>query len=289
MRTGRYDDAVAANRASIAADARYLAQVAAQGAYRVGYVAHNHDFLWAAAAMNGQSEIALAAAREAWPSACGPGRSDLSSGMLQHYYVLPLFTLVRFGRWREILVDVLPPDVGEPYPLAMWHYARGTAYAKTGHLDQAREELAILETLARDPILSRVRMKNINPAEALVKIAVLTLRADIAAAENNPADAVALLTEATTIEDALAYDEPHLWLAPTRHALGAALLAAGRAPEAEAVYREDLRHYPENAWSLAGLVASLRAQGRVHEATDAEQRLRWAAQHADVAITRSRF
>jgi tetratricopeptide (TPR) repeat protein len=187
------------------------------------------------------------------------------------------------------LVDTLPPDVGEPYPLAMWHYARGTAYAKTGRSDRAREELLTLETLSRDPALSRVRMKNINPAEAIVEIAVRTLRADIAAAEDRPADAIALLTEATAIEDGLAYDEPHLWLAPTRHALGAALLAARRAPEAEAVYREDLRHYPENAWSLAGLVASLRVQGRVDEVTDAEERLRRATQHADVAIVRSRF
>lgn len=289
MRTGRYDDAVAANQASIAADALYLAQVDAQGAYRVGYVAHNHHFLWAAATMNGQSELALAAARDAFPAACGPGQSDFSNGMLQHYYVLPLFTHVRFGHWREILVDTLPPDVSEPYPLAMWHYARGTAYAKTGRLDQAREELLTLETLSRDPALSRVRMKNINPGKALVKIAVLTLRADIAAAENSSADAVALLTEATAIEDGLAYDEPHLWLAPTRHALGAALLAADRVPEAEVVYREDLRHYPENAWSLAGLAEALRRLGRVNEAMDAEGRLHRASLHADVAILQSRF
>ncbi len=65
MRTGRYADAVAANEASIAADRRYLEQVDAQGAYRVGYVAHNHHFLWASAAMEGRSAVALAAARAA--------------------------------------------------------------------------------------------------------------------------------------------------------------------------------------------------------------------------------
>ena len=171
----------------------------------------------------------------------------------------------------------------------MCHYARGTAYAKTGRLDRAGEELAILERLARDPALSRVRMKNINPAEGLVKIGVFTLRADIAAAEHRSDDAVALLTQATAIEDSFAYDEPHLWLAPTRPALGAALLAAGRAPEAEAVYREDLRHYPENAWSLAGLAEAQRRLGRVNEASDAEGRLHRASQHADVAIVQSRF
>jgi tetratricopeptide (TPR) repeat protein len=85
MRTGRYADASAANRRSIEADERYLAQVDAQGAYRVGYVAHNHHFLWASAAMQGRSREAIAAARAAWPAACGPGSRDRSTAIQQHY------------------------------------------------------------------------------------------------------------------------------------------------------------------------------------------------------------
>ncbi len=289
MRTGRYDEAVRANERSIAADLRYLAELDAQGAYRVGYVAHNHHFLWAAAAMDGRSELARNAARDAWPAACGPGRSDRGTAILQHYYVLPLFALVRFGRWEEILTETLPPDVIEPYPLAMWHYARGTAYAKTGRLAQARVELAALEKIAADPALERARIKNINAATALVRIAVLTLQADIASAAKDPGEAVRLLTNATTIEDALIYDEPHLWLAPTRHALGAALLAAGKSAEAERAYREDLAHYPENAWSLAGLARALAQQGKAGEAAGVRTRLAAASARADVRITASRF
>ena len=170
-------------------------------AYRVGYVAHNQHFLWAAAAMEGRSALALAAARAAFPSACGPGRGDRSTGILQQYYVLPLYALVRFGRWREILEDTLPPDVDEPYALAIWHYARGTAFARTGRIVEARRELDALERLAADPGLQRARIKNINPAAALVRIAVLTLGADIAAADGRPDDAVARLVEAVAIED----------------------------------------------------------------------------------------
>ena len=278
----------AANERSIAADARYLAQVDAQGAYRVGYVAHNHHFLWAAAAMTGRGAAALAAARAAYPAACGPGREDRSTGILQHYYVLPLFTLVRFGRWREILEETLPPDVYEPYPLAIWHYARGTALARTGRIAAARSELAAVERLAADPRLAQARVKNINAAEALVRIARLTLTADIATAEQRPADAVAALAEATAIEDALAYDEPHLWLAPTRHALGAALIDAGRAAEAERVYREDLAHYPDNGWSLAGLAQAQRRQGQLDAAQVTERRFLAAWRNADVEIAASR-
>jgi tetratricopeptide (TPR) repeat protein len=289
MRVGRYGDAVAANERSIAVDERYVAQVDAQGAYRVGYVAHNHHFLWAAAAMQGSSALALAAARAAYPAACGPGRSDRGTGILQHYYVLPVYTLVRFGRWREILEETLPPDVAEPYPLAIWHYARGTAYAKTGRLKEARRELLAVEGLAVDTDLASVRIKNINAAAALVEIARLTLHADIALAEGRTGAAVAALTEATAIEDGLSYDEPHLWLAPTRHALGAALLAAGRPADAERVYREDLAHYPDNGWALAGLAAAQRAQGASAAATATDARYSKAWRSADVVLTGSRF
>jgi tetratricopeptide (TPR) repeat protein len=289
MRVGRYADASKANEASIDADRVYLAQVDAQGAYRVGYVAHNHHFLYASAAMEGRSRVALAAAQAAYPAACGPSPGDRSTGILQQYTVLPLFAQVRFGRWKEILEDTLPPDVDEPYPRAIWHYARGTAFARTGRLAEAHGELVRLDAIALDPALQRIRIKNINAAGALVRIAQLTLRADLAAAEGRSADAVKLLTEAVAIEDALVYDEPHLWLAPTRHALGAALLASGRYDDAQRVYREDLRHYPANGWSLAGLADALRRSGRVDEALVVEQQAHAAWRRADVPLPSPRF
>jgi len=289
LRTGRYQDAILANRKSIEADRRYLDAVDAQGAYRVGYVAHNHHFLYAAAAMAGEGRLAIDAAKAAWPAACGPRPGDRSTAILQHYYVLPLYALVRFGRWDEILRDTLPPDVAEPYPLAIWHYARGTARARLGQLAAAREDLARLERYAADPALAKTKIKNINAAEKLARIAALTLRADIALAERKPADAVPLLVEATAIEDSLTYDEPHLWLAPTRHALGAALLEAGRAADAERVYREDLAHYPENGWSLRGLAIAQKKQGRQVAAQETEQRMRSAFRTADKLPPASRY
>jgi hypothetical protein len=44
------------------------------------------------------------------------------------------------------------------------------------------------------------------------------------------------------------------------------LLQFGRAVEAERVFRDDLKTFPENGWSLLGLARSLRAQGRGAEA-----------------------
>jgi hypothetical protein len=71
--------------------------------------------------------------------------------------------------------------------------------------------------------------------------------------------------------------------------LGAILLEAGRAEQAETVYRQDLKQLPENGWSLFGLWQSLDAQGqRNQEAVDVRQRFENAWVHADVDLTSSR-
>ena len=289
MRVGRFDAAIRANQRSIESDLRYLTQVDAQGAYRVGYVAHNHHFLWAAASMAGRQALALEAAQAAWPAACGPARRDPGTAIVQQYAVLPYFTLVRFGQWDTLLRDTLPPDSAEPYPLAIWHYARGTALARSGQIDLARGELARLQALAANPVLAGFKIKNINPTARLVRIALLTLQADLALAGGEAPAAVALLREATRVEDGLEYDEPHLWLAPTRHALGAALLAAGQPGEAARVYREDLQHYPANGWSLTGLALALDQSGQPGPARQAAQQAKAAFAQAERRPPGSRF
>jgi tetratricopeptide (TPR) repeat protein len=283
MRVGRYAEASAVSERSIKADERYLAQVQAQNKYLVGYAAHNHHFLWAATAMEGRSRAAIDAARTAYRVACGP-QPSLRDGTLQHYYALEHYALVRFARWDEILKATLPPDTEAPYPLAVWHFARGMAYARTGKLRDARRALEALEKTTVDPTLTDVQVKNINPASSLIRIATLTLRAELEVADRKPLVAVKLLEEAVAIEDGLAADEPHLWLAPTRHALGAALLRVGRAAEAESAYREDLAHYPENGWSLYGLSEALAKQGRTDEARDLDERFQTAWRRADVDL-----
>ena len=54
---------------------------------------------------------------------------------------------------------------------------------------------------------------------------------------------IAHFQEAVHIQDSLRYAEPPSWYYPVRQSLGAALLQAGRAEAAEAVYRQDLKQY----------------------------------------------
>jgi Flp pilus assembly protein TadD len=99
--------------------------------------------------------------------------------------------------------------------------------------------------------------------------------------------AVADLTEAVAREDKLRYDEPPDWIQPVRHALGAVLLELGRAPEAESVYREDLKRAPGNVWALHGLAESQRLQKKDADAKATDAQLRVAMKKADVKLTSS--
>ena len=78
-------------------------------------------------------------------------------------------------------------------------------------------------------------------------------------------------------------------LFPTRHLLGAELLAAGKASEAEAVYREDLKRHPNNGWSFYGLGQALALQKKEADAAAARKEFEQAWQRADVQLSASAF
>ena len=128
-----------------------------------------------------------------------------------------------------------------------------------------------------------------NPALPLYTIASLRAKARLAMAGREQRTAIALLRQAVTEEDGLAYNEPADEFFPTRHLLGAALLAARMARDAEAVYREDLRRNPINGWALVGLANSLQAQGKVRAALGARRKFEIAWKNSDIIITASAF
>jgi len=91
------------------------------------------------------------------------------------------------------------------------------------------------------------------------------------------------------LEDLSNYTEPPAWAQPMRHYLGAVLLAAGRAAEAQTVYLRDLRWNAENGWSLFGLYQSYSDQGKQAEVDAAFARYQKAWQHSDTALSGSRM
>ncbi len=67
------------------------------------------------------------------------------------------------------------------------------------------------------------------------------------------------------------YDEPPDWYLPPRESLGAVLFLDGRAKEAEAVFREELKQHAKNPRALFGLAECLRAQGKSAQEADSPQ------------------
>lgn len=288
IRVGRYHDASLANERAIAADQAYVTQCHQQGMYPLAYMPHNVHFLWAAATLEGRAATAIEAARAMAAETDAATMREEGYGTLQHYWVTPLYAQVRFGKWQEILATPRPDD-DLVYPRAVWHYARGLALLRTGRAAEAADELVKLRAVAQDPALESITIWDINGTADLLGVAVEVLAGEIAAAGGDYDAAVRHLEEGVRRDDALRYDEPPPWHHPVRQILGAVLLQAGRAADAERVYREDLKHFPENGWSLFGLEKSLAAQGKTEEAQDAARRFEKAWEHADVKLEASRL
>jgi tetratricopeptide (TPR) repeat protein len=207
---------------------------------------------------------------------------------LQHYWMTPWFDDVRFGRWEKIRKAANPaPDL--PYVTAIWHYAEAMAAVRQSRRSEAEMHYARLKALAADPVMQTLTVWDRYPLAHAVNIAERTIAAELASARGDHATAIRALQEAVLIEDEIPYDEPPGWHAPARQGLGAMLLTAGQAKEAEAVYREELRRNPANGWSLKGLALALDKQGRHDEASRTEQEFAKAWQHADVQLVASRF
>lgn len=291
-RTGRYQDAVRVNEDAILADEvtiRRGLSGADQGShsyYSLSYYPHNIHFLFAAAQMQGQSGLALTAARKLVASI--PAEAYKAAPALEDFRPMVLFGQVRFGQWDAILAEPQPaPEL--QYTTGIWHWARGLAYVRKGQLDLAATELDRLSAIAETDAMQELTLASFPKAATLLEIARGVLAGELAGARGDTAQMIAHLERSVEIQDSLAYIEPPAWFYPVRHNLGAALLQAGRAADAETTYREDLRQFPENGWSQFGLAASLTAQGKTAEAAEVERQFAQTWHRADVTLTGSRF
>jgi tetratricopeptide (TPR) repeat protein len=289
-RVGRYHDAVIANQKAILADDAYLAACRpGPGVYPLGYVPHNHHFLWFAATMGGASATALDAADATALRTSDPELMRAPGfEAMQDFALTPLFAHVRFGRW-DAVVDTPQPDEDLPYMVAIWHYAQGIAAVRQGRQHEAEVHHAALVQAANDPAIADTTVWDRYSLIGGVRIAERVLAAELSQAQEDYEAAVGALGEAVRLEDALPYDEPPAWHAPVRQMLGAVLLAAERPAEAESAYLAELRRNPENGWSLFGLEQALRAQDRDDDADAVAARFQKAWIHADVELRSSYF
>ncbi len=288
LRLGMYSEASRVNVHAAHADESYIADQRPEGLYPLAYYPHNLHFLWAAAAFEGRRADADSAMSRLRANATVEQARQVPALEL---FVLPwYYHLVWFGRWEDILREAAPP-AELVTSTGLWRYARGRALAATGRTAEAaieRDSLRALQVRASHDLPPGMTIGFAPPAVVL-DIAAAVLAGELAARSRRFGEAVRHLESATRLEDALTYNEPSDWYYPTRLSLGAVLVEAGRARDAEAVYREELRRRPNSGWALFGLEQSLRAQRKDALAATVHGEFERAWRGADVRLTASRM
>jgi len=279
IRVGRWNDAVQANHHAIHTDEEFIEGQRPMGVYPLAYYPHNIHFFAFASTMAGRSAQAIEAASTLTSKVNLDAARQV--GLLQEMLPYHTLTLTTFGKWDEVLAEPLPPE-DIPFSYTMATYARGVAHAAKGEWAEAQ---AALDTVAATEAATPEGAES----KTALSIAVHALSGEIATRRGDFDAGITHFREAAKIEDGGLYFEPPKWYYPIRHSLGATLVKAGQNAEAEKVYREDLRRFPENGWSLFGLAQALRAQGKDAEAAATEAHFHRAWTGTDVTLTASRF
>ena len=254
QRTGLYAKGVAINDSASAAQVQF-SQLAPQ--LRLGVSVIHYDAVETFCAMNGAMyDRAMNSGRKCRKIA--EGRGGVVDNNLQFLSSMPLFALIRLGKWQEIL-DQPVPDPRWVYAGVLSDFARGMAYVRLGQGTAAQGCLESLRFRLKDPSLN-VRHLPFNVAIKPASVAEAILEGELLLSHGQQGAAIAAFRRGIESEDGLAYLEPNEWPLPVRQYAGLALMKMGKAAEAATIYREDLVRNPGNGWSLLGLAQSLEAQ-----------------------------
>ncbi|HMJ66636.1 MAG TPA: hypothetical protein VK615_14930 [Candidatus Binatia bacterium] len=275
VRVGRYHDAVVANERACAADENYIKIAKPKGMYPGGYYPHNVFFLWYANDLEGHSRASIAAAQKLSQYTIGLVCGAIE-GPRQRY--APILAYARFGRWADILKQSAPADQ-YLFDQAMAHYARGLAFAATGESDEADKELRRFKELQNNEGVKAMDNPYF-PGTKILAVGEQVLAGKLADARGDRKQLVERMRKAVSAEDELPYMEPPYWYYSAKLSLGAALIKAGQPAEAEKVFRDDLKDFPECGWQLFGLQEALRAQGKDTKEVSRQFKRAWS--RADV-------
>jgi tetratricopeptide (TPR) repeat protein len=288
IRTGDYHKGTISNIRSIQVDSSYLTSCHAQGTYPLTMYPHNYHFLSATATLEGNSDLGILAAQKVADHANRQLMKEPGWGTIKHYYTIPYYVNVKFGKWQEIL-DMENENATIKYPEAVRHYARGMAFLGLNDLTNAKKELQSLSKYATDESLKDVTIWDFNSTYDLLQIAKRVLEAEILADEGDFDKSIILLREAVALEDALNYQEPPDWFFSVRHHLGAVQIKAGKYKEAIKTYHEDLEILPKNGWALYGMKLAYANMGDYKTEQRIEEQLSEVWAYADVELYGSRI
>ena len=296
---GQFQDSLDANVEAVVADEKYMAANPEVGIYSI-YMLHNIHFQMYSAMFLGQYEPALKAGNQIWETVTPEvlqHENEFLVNYLEAFYGMKVHVYIRFGKWQEIIDEPMPLDP-ELFCVttALWHYAKGVAYAASGDVQRAADQQDLFAQ-AFDRVPEDRKVFN-NESRDMLKVGEAMLSGELEYRRGNFDLAFAELRRCVELYDQLNYSEPWVWMQPPRHALGALLLEQGHVEEAATVYRADLglddtlvrpSQHPGNLWALHGYRECCELLGRLDEAADIATQLAEAAKSADIDVTSSCF
>ncbi len=283
VQVGMWDEAIEQNKKAMEADAEYRRRAPDQLVQHM-YMTHNAHMRAYASMMAGREQEAMASARSMWehfPAEILEVAAPFVDPTMCSVYDVQK----RFGRWEALLAEPAPPEY-LPITTAMWRAHRAIAYAALQDFDAATEEQRLFrEAMRAIPI--EPGFASYGDVMKILLVSEYFVSAEIALQQGELEIAAGLLEQAAEIEDTIGYGEPPIWLQPVRHTLGAVYLKAGEPEQAARVYREDLKDWPRNGWSLLGLSQALEASGDMQGAEVARREFEEVWANADVPPTTS--
>ncbi len=278
IRTGDYAGATRANEEAAEVDRDYIQKFHVTGMYPAMYYNHNLHFLAIAASMEGRFAEADNTAVQLVGNAA-PLLKDIP--MVESFLPTRMLVMVRFHRWDDVL-KLPDPDAAALTARALWHFARGMAFAQTSKTYEADYERRALFNAANN--VPEGATFGFNRSRDILGLAAHMLEGHISLARVSIPAAIEHFRLAAQIEDGLRYDEPPDWYIPARESLGRAYMIGNQYADAEKVFREELVRHPRSGRALFGLAQCLKAEGKKAEAKQAELDFRAAWKYADVKL-----
>lgn len=289
IRSGYYSKGEQINEKAVKAYYDYLTQYPAVGNNALLYLIHNLHMQATCTNMDGTFATAMRSSIDC-KNSFDSSWQDLPGydGMfIQYVYMTPYLTLIRFGKWNEIL-NTRENPASLVYANLLWHYGQGLAYARKHDFINAKKHLASLQKKLTNEQLNAPAPSYANPAINGAIVAEKVLQGVIAEEQNNLTASISFLKQAVAAEDSMVYNEPKDWVHPTRQYLGNVLLKSKQFAEAEGVYKEDLVVNPHNGWSLTGLAIAMEKQNKT-AAAKIKTEAATAFKKADLKISSSVF
>ncbi|HUR93299.1 MAG TPA: tetratricopeptide repeat protein, partial [Gemmatimonadales bacterium] len=252
---GMWDETVAANEAAAGPD---------RSTWPPGHYTAWLDYGYVQQGRMAEARRLLDTARPNVGSPPRPARLAYLLTMRAHY-------LVSTERWTDSVAAWPLEGSGLPVPQAMDAFALGYAALRRGERPVAEHLLGRLDSLAKVPHTE----DRYGGSPQVAVILAMELRALLRATDGATDEAIALLREASTLEEAmpLEYGPPDV-VKPTQELLGELLLAKGKPAPAQQAFVRALALTPRRALSLLGLARAAAAAGDTAAAAAAYADLR---------------